>query len=68
VTTWYHESQVCFHLHEYHLQLGSSTTTDAMLLTIMKRLNAMDNKLKALAPLHEKVTMLEASIEELGAQ
>jgi hypothetical protein len=40
---------------------GSSTTTNAML-------DAMDDKLKALNPLREKVTALEASADELGAQ
>jgi hypothetical protein len=40
---------------------GSSTTTNAML-------DAMDDKLKALDPLREKVTALEASADELGAQ
>jgi hypothetical protein len=39
-----------------------------MLSTIMKWLDAMDNKLNALDPLREKVTALEASIEELDAQ
>jgi hypothetical protein len=47
---------------------GSSTTTDAMLSAIVKRLDAMDDRLKALDPLCEKVTALEASVEELGAQ
>jgi hypothetical protein len=47
---------------------GTSTTTDAMLSAIIKRLNAMDDKLKALNPLREKVTSLEASDKELGTQ
>jgi hypothetical protein len=47
---------------------SSSTTTDAMLLAIMKQLDAMEDKLKALDPLHKKVTTLETSAEELGAQ
>jgi hypothetical protein len=48
--------------------MGSSSTTDAMLTAIMKRLDAMDDKLKALDPLQEKVVTLEASTEELGNQ
>jgi hypothetical protein len=45
-----------------------STTTKAMLSTVMNRLDAMDDKLKALDPLCKKVTTLEASAEDLGAQ
>jgi hypothetical protein len=47
---------------------GSTSTTDAMLAAIMKRLDAMDDKLKALDPLREKVTSLEAMTDELGNQ
>jgi hypothetical protein len=47
---------------------GSTSTTNAMLAAIMKRLDAMDNKLKALDPLREKVTSLEAATDELGNQ
>jgi hypothetical protein len=45
---------------------GSTSTTDAMLAAIMKRLDAMDDKLKALDPLREKVTSLEAMTDGVG--
>jgi hypothetical protein len=47
---------------------GSSSTTDEMLTDIMKRPDAMDDKLKAFDPLREKVASLEASVEELSTQ
>jgi hypothetical protein len=37
---------------------GSSPTTDTMLTVIMKRLDTMNDKLKGLDPLHEKVISL----------
>jgi hypothetical protein len=47
---------------------GLTPITNAMLATIMKRLDAMDDKLKALYTLRENVTSLEAPTEELGNQ
>jgi hypothetical protein len=47
---------------------GSNSTTDAMLATIMKRLDAMDEKLKGLNPIRDKVTSLEAATDQLGNQ
>jgi hypothetical protein len=47
---------------------GLTPITNAMLAAIMKRLDAMDDKLKALYTLCEKVTSLEAPTEELGNQ
>jgi hypothetical protein len=47
---------------------GSSPTTDTMLAAIMKRLDTMDDKLKGLDLLREKVISLEAATEELGNQ
>jgi hypothetical protein len=45
---------------------GLTATTESMLTAIMKRLDAMDDKLKALDPLRDKVTSLEAATDELG--
>jgi Cu/Ag efflux protein CusF len=48
--------------------LGSNSTTGTMLAAIMKRLDAMDKKLKGLDPIRNKVTLLEVATDELGNQ
>jgi hypothetical protein len=45
---------------------GLTATTESMLTAIMKRLDSMDDKLKALDPLRDKVTSLEVATDELG--
>jgi hypothetical protein len=45
---------------------GSNSTTDAMLAAIMKQLDTMDEELKGLDPIRDKVTSLEVATDELG--
>jgi uncharacterized protein Yka (UPF0111/DUF47 family) len=47
---------------------GSGAKTEDILAAILKWLDAMDTKLKALDPLQEKVTALEESADDMGAQ